>query len=626
MNNILQILFLIGVFVTFHFSSLARVNAHTHTFTHRNPVEGGHTHSPTLVLDQSQFADSLPNGYSLTIYSDKDTTFLRKQFEYQRNFLDSFSIHRELNRLLLELYDYGYLSARYDSVETDSNEFTAYLTIGDVFKWITLKNVNLDAGMLSHVGYREKLYSDKPFGYKQLRLMFEEILKYAEDNGYPFASIKMDSIVISGNSISARLYIKKNQLIIIDSIHVVGDVNIQQSYLYNYLGIKPGSLYNESVISKVSVRIKELPFATEEKPFNILFHEDRATLNLFLKAKKISQLYGLVGVLPNNESTGKLLVTGEARIKLQNPFGTGKVMNLHWRKLQPETQDLKINLVYPYILSFPLGADGSFDLYKKDSAYLDVIQRIGIQYMLTAGDYFEVFAKNKQTNLLDIDTASIRSTGKLPLNLDINVTTYGLGYKFERLDYRLNPRSGFTFSAQAGAGLKKIKENKTITDVNDALYDALDLKSTQYQVDYKLDVFIPIKNRSTIMLGSVGGGLWTQDIVKNELYRLGGLHMLRGFDEESIYASLFNVFTAEYRFLLDLNSYFYLFTDYAYYENEVNRNNGKPWIDRPFGFGTGISFETKAGIFSLSYALGIQMGNSLDVTSGKIHFGYLNYF
>ncbi|MCC6690169.1 MAG: hypothetical protein IT235_01425, partial [Bacteroidia bacterium] len=48
--------------------------------------------------------------------------------------------------------------------------------------------------------------------------------------------------------------------------------------------------------------------------------------------------------------------------------------------------------------------------------------------------------------------------------------------------------------------------------------------------------------------------------------------------------------------------------------------------DTPYGFGAGTSFETKAGIFSLDYALGSQLGNPIYLKSGKIHFGIVSYF
>jgi hemolysin activation/secretion protein len=106
--------------------------------------------------------------------------------------------------------------------------------------------------------------------------------------------------------------------------------------------------------------------------------------------------------------------------------------------------------------------------------------------------------------------------------------------------------------------------------------------------------------------------------------RIGGLRTLRGFDEESISASSYSIFSLEYRFLLDQNSFFSVFSDYGLYENNTT---GSEYIyDTPLGIGAGISFETKAGIFTFNYAVGSQFGNPIDVRAAKIHFGFINFF
>jgi hypothetical protein len=48
--------------------------------------------------------------------------------------------------------------------------------------------------------------------------------------------------------------------------------------------------------------------------------------------------------------------------------------------------------------------------------------------------------------------------------------------------------------------------------------------------------------------------------------------------------------------------------------------------DTPLGFGVGTSFETKAGIFALTYALGQQFDNPIELRAGKIHFGFTSLF
>src|SRR4029077_11988085 len=93
------------------------------------------------------------------------------------------------------------------------------------------------------------------------------------------------------------------------------------------------------------------------------------------------------------------------------------------------------------------------------------------------------------------------------------------------------------------------------------------------------------------------------NIFRNELYQIGGYKVLRGFDEESILASAYAVGTLEYRYLIAQNSFLFAFTDLGWAKNNVPGYQ----IDNSYlGFGLGLAFETKAGIFNISYALGKQ--------------------
>jgi hemolysin activation/secretion protein len=62
------------------------------------------------------------------------------------------------------------------------------------------------------------------------------------------------------------------------------------------------------------------------------------------------------------------------------------------------------------------------------------------------------------------------------------------------------------------------------------------------------------------------GVLSSPNIFRNELFQIGGYRLLRGFDEESIFATQYGVGTVEYRFLSGLNSYFFAFADIGWVE------------------------------------------------------------
>jgi hemolysin activation/secretion protein len=110
---------------------------------------------------------------------------------------------------------------------------------------------------------------------------------------------------------------------------------------------------------------------------------------------------------------------------------------------------------------------------------------------------------------------------------------------------------------------------------------------------------------------------------ENELYRFGGAKTLRGFDESIFFASIYSIQNIEIKYLFEKNSAFYVFWNGAYYYQDITQNITE---DFPWGFGIGLDFDTKAGIFSLSYALGKQFDNPFEIQSAKIHFGYISRF
>jgi hemolysin activation/secretion protein len=570
------------------------------------------------VLSAQSVGDNSGRGgaYSLDIQSEKDASLLKK-IPFKKSFFSKIDRDKEMQNVLFACFDNAYLTASYDSIYSDSLSTKAYLNFGAQYKWANLKNGNVDEGVLSEIGFREKVYSNKPVYFKSVKRIQEKLIIYYENNGYPFASVKLDSIVISGESISAQLNLTKNAIEKVDSVVIKGTAKIAPVYMYNYLGIKPGNLYNEAQLQKVNTRIAELPFLRQTKPAQITFSNKFNKLILSLEKRRASQFDGIIGILPDNK-TGKILFTGDVRLKLQNGLGRGELIDLNWRRLQTSTQDLKVRVVYPFILKSPFGVDYNFKLYKKDTTYIDVNQNVGLQYLLIGGNYLKIFYNNKSSTLLS--TKGLENSTKLPTNADVHTNMYGLGFKFEKLDYRLNPRKGYSILMNASVGKKSIKKNPKF---NPIVYDDIVLNSVLYNADLEGSVFFPIRDRSALKVGLQSGFMYGESIFQNELFRFGGLKTLRGFDEESIYATSFGILSLEYRFILDQNSYLYLFGDQAWYDNNSNRQYT---TDNPTGFGAGISFETKAGIFSINYALGRQFSNPIELKGGKIHFGIVNYF
>ncbi len=560
---------------------------------------------------------------------DTTPTFFKK-YNLVKEYPDSLTARTACHELILNLKKENYLTASLDGFEIIDSQATAKIYLGAQLKWAYLKTKNIPSSFLSKEGFRKGNFEDRPFNLLKINELKDGLLEQFENNGYPFAQVLMDSVVVNGGAVTAVLKAETGPLIYFEKLKDFGEVEISQRYLENYLGIEENQPFNRSKVLKIQNRIKELPFLTEEKPLKIDFLFNRAEVKLALKPKKASRFDFVIGVLPNNQELNRLLITGHFVGEFQNQFGKGERLFVELEQLRPQSPQMEMEFQYPYFLDSPFGVDMKFHLYKRDTTFLDVNFELGASYLLEGGNYLKVFFNQYSSRLLSVNEANLLQTRQLPAQLDVSRSNLGVEWLWQKLDYRFNPRKGWETKISTAGGLKTIRENSLILGLSDfnfefeSLYDSLQLNSFQGQVNLELARYFPTTSNQTLKLGLKSFyTLSANPILKNEQQRIGGNQLLRGFDEESIFATNMAVATAEYRLLTGQNSYLFSFLDLAWVEDKTTQTN---ITDTPLGFGAGITFDTSVGIFGMSYALGRQLGNSIDFRAGKIHFGYLSLF
>ena len=541
------------------------------------------------------------------------------KLNYKKKFPSKNEAFKEIENIVLTLQYKGYLLASTDTIYSDSTSVTAHISENNLYKTAYLKLGNLDPGLASRLGISEKLYFNKPFRYREVARSLEKIILYYENTGFPFVVVNLDSVNTQDNKLSAVMHVKKNKYFKIDSIKVVGSAHVNQGFLNRYLSVKQNMPYSEEIMSGISQKIRQLPFVTEKQTQRVQLTERTNKLILFLDKKDASQFDGIIGLLPD-ANTKKTVVTGDVKLKLINGvLRNGETFDLEWRRLQSQTQDFNGRVIYPFLFGTPVGTDYSLKIYRKDTTFIDITNNIGLQYYFSGLNNFKIFYKQRATNL--ISTSGLEYVSSLPDYADISTRSYGAGIFIEKLDYRFNPRRGIALTLNGQTGNRNVKKNSKI---NEAAYTGLLLKSTQFQLDGSAALYVNLKGNSVLKFGVQGASVFgNSTIFKNELFRIGGLKTLRGFDEESIYTSTYVIPTIEYRFLFSQNSNLLLFAEGAWYENN---SNGQYISDTPVSVGAGVNFETKAGILSLNYGLGNQFGNGFDIRNGKIHFGLTALF
>ncbi len=528
----------------------------------------------------------------------------------------------------------GFTSASIDSVKFDSASAFLRLYIGERFTWSKIRTKQADMQLLEAAGWDSKKLSGKPATPDHFQTEELQLLNYMEDNGYPFAKISLDSVEMDNGGISAVLNIEKGPLYKIDSIRIIGTAKISVDFMERYLGIPEGSIYRKDRLLMISKRILELPFVQEERPWSVNMLGTGSILNLYLKPKKSSQVDVLVGLLPNNNQlqSGKLLVTGQATVVLRNPFGNGESLGLDWQQLQQQSPRLNVNFQQPYMFHSPYGASLAFSLYKKDSSYINTDGLLGIQFNSSTNKKGSIFIETTGCTVLTIDTTQIIATRQLPEVADISSLSLGVTYDFNNTNYRYNAIRGNELYFIGSAGTKKLNRNSEITklkDVNDTsfdfstLYDTALTSTYQFRLNFAGAHYFPLSRASTIRLSLNAAWYQSPKIYRNELFQIGGYKLLRGFDEESILASQYTVGSIEYRYLIGMNSFLFSFIDGGWAKNNVP---GYAINNLYLGIGLGLAFETKAGIFNMSYAVGKEGANPFEFSQAKIHLGYVNFF
>lgn len=538
-----------------------------------------------------------------------------------------------LTRVVSLLQGKGYITAAIDSLQLDSAQAKLYLFLGDQYKWARVHTSPQSTALLEAIHWEEKVFHG-PMDFTVLQAWQQKILDYLEETGHPFGKVYLDSITLYDQEVSASLKIDKGPLYKIDSVRVHGDVKVNPDFLQRYLDIPNGSIYNKKKLANISKKLAELNYLQEERSVDLTLLGTGSILNIYLKPKRSSQINALVGFLPNSDQlTGnrKLLLTVDANVLLRNALGSGETIGLVWQQLQKGSPRLNLLFEQPYVFRSPFGLSFSFDMYKRDSTFLNLDMNLGTSYHISDRQTGKIFLQRRQTIVNGVNTALVLQTRQLPREADVSSLNLGVSYSFNNTDYRFNPKKGNELVITSTAGTKTIKKNTQILELKDPadpsfkfeqLYDTVKPRVYQLRVTTTAAHFIPLGSQSTVKLGVNAGIYQSASYYRNELFQIGGYKLLRGFDEESQFVSQYVVGTFEYRYLIGLNSAFFAFVDGGYGKHLQEANPDHTYL----GTGLGLSFETKAGIINLAWAVGRRNDLEMNLRQSKVHLGFTSYF
>jgi outer membrane protein insertion porin family len=461
-----------------------------------------------------------------------------------------------------------------------------------------------------------KLYSKMKLkgspGTDLLEKNIERILTLYEENGFPYCQISpSDFRTVGKDKICFSLQVNEGPRVKIKAVQLDGLKTTKMDVILREMGKDIFGYFSQSNLDQSIKRIEKLSYIKEVKEMELLSGDnpEEGILKITLAERRNNTFSGIIGYAPSS-GVQKGNLVGSMNLIFDNMFGTGRRMEWNWYRKDPYSSRFDFLYRESWIFGLPPTLELKTGQTDYDSTYL--------QLYLSAKLVFNSTQKLSWGVEGGWEKIIPGSAGKSYLP-DSRKYKAGLILSLNLLDRTENPRQGILY--QVGMNYTQKKNYPTSVYVP----DQLKAHSTNYYLD--ADNLISTFSNQTLFAGVHFRGLNTNEKVVplSDQYKLGGINSLRGYREEEFYGTTVSWMNLEYRFLMEGNSRFFLFTDYGYYERRTlsgDSGDFKEISDGRLGYGLGLRIDTKAGLLGLDYGLG--EGDSFS--QGKIHFGVINRF
>lgn len=545
-----------------------------------------------LLLIISYVGHSQQYSFEAKVVDDHPKIMERFISSFNEVSLDSVNVLQKIKSIRSLLYQKGYMRSSAELVWSDTTANLS-ITIGKTYIWANPRIVTDDDFPLTLESSEQ--IKGNALSESSLKFLSDQYLVKLENNGYPFAQIQFTEYSINNDTIKGKLKIESGPFVTLDSIVVKGYDHFSKNVLrYNFL-FKKGMPYSEVYLKKIKEYISQIEYLEFERPPAVAFSRDKTILYLYIKEIKSSQVDGVVGL--NTDADGKATLTGDFQLKLLHILKSGEQIDLKWQRPNESISNLNLALNLPFIFKSPFGIQGGLSIFRQDTSFVNTDSKGFLNYNVQGGSSINFGIGFQSSNILLTSPGASFSS--------YQTVSYNFGFNYNATDQLINPSKGNQITLNLFTA-QRSTEDETLNQYGWAIEDS-----------YYLSLFRNHLLKLKILSESNFGGA----LFENELYRIGGFKTLRGFNEQSIYASSYGVGTFEYRYRISEQNFLAAFTDIAYIENSRSKAT-----TRLYGFGAGISFKTVGGIFSLFYALGKDSNNPVDFQNSKLHFGYINRF
>ncbi|WP_340102575.1 BamA/TamA family outer membrane protein [Rhodohalobacter sp. 8-1] len=504
------------------------------------------------------------------------------------------------------LANQAYLDASVDSVSTTSESIDIYVregcryTLGDLSIKVSGHNETPDR----IADFNSSKYIGRLFTESIVQDISNDRLSDYEAQGFYLSEFRISAITKDSSDcqVNLKVNIVPGDKIRVDGVRFTGVQRNSVVYIRRVSGIADGELLTPSLMERGRQNLVNSGLFEDVSDGELVFVDGTPFLLYDVSEQQLNFFDGLIGYQP--DPTGSATIAGYGDILLRNSIANGNVLDLRYEQLQPLVSKLNLSAEQHYLGGLPLHIGGGLKFTQQDSSYL-------VRDFTLRGGY-RIFSGFEITGTLRAERSSVAESDAATVAIDSRANFYGVGFHLRNINRYRVPTRGFEGRIILERGRRFINDERYQSDTGRSFSQTI-LRSMARG-------YILLGSRQVLAPQVNAMFLESPHYIITDLFRFGGANSLRGFREDQFRGSSVIWGELEGRYMLERNSYIFLFGAYGFYERPqlINEESDALAIkDTLTSLGFGLAFESPLGIIKFSYAV----SPNEDLANGNVHVG-----
>lgn len=428
----------------------------------------------------------------------------------------------------------------------------------------------------------------------------ERLIDHYADKGFPFVSVKVDSIKLSNQSRTVFVTIDSGDYVRIDDIIFKGAAVTSKKSLTKLTGIRPGEKFSETRIREASDWLYSSELFEKRPDFEIISTQSgRYGVRFGLTEKKYNEIMFLGGF--NSEDGGSTL-TVHSVLNAGNLFGTMRKFRLFWEREGENSEKLRFYYREPFLAGIRLSTEAEYGQIFKKEAYLKRSFWIGQKFTYNPGSGI-IYGIEREYFYSD--------TLKTEDSPETVITSYGTGIEYNTSNEKnMIPEEG-------GPSIRV-----NISSVNIDKRGMPDQNGIELLFSADNNI---IMTRNLILRVSVKYDqmIFDDDLPDYARLVFGGADSFRGYREDTFISDIYILNSADFYITDNLHSAAIdIFADICSYNQGSGKINKINELESLISYGAGIVYRTGSGQISVHAAVPQSEGFSETVVHARYSFRF----